>query len=158
MSVTVLSCSASAISLSKLKENADADELRPGPVPHECELLCAAVQAVDIGRRALLHTRMMVFRSPINLVPPSGFGSRTRTVTSRWGGHPSFSSHTANMSVMARTAWSDRWMNCRGWRPDWPTADRSGKVTNTLRSPATVIGSNKGHTSASCGSSGSPSP
>ena len=158
MSVTVLSCIASAISLSKLRENADADELRPGPVPHECALRCVAVQAAEIGLRILLQILIMVLSSPISLVPPSGFGRRTKSVTRRWGGQPSFSSHAANTSVIAMTAWSDRWMSCRGCRPDWPTADLSGNVRNTLRSSATVIGSSRGHECTSVGSSGSPSP
>eukprot|EP00959_Pyramimonas_sp_CCMP1952_P094717 1981438-Pyramimonas_sp.AAC.1 len=81
MSVTVLKLSASAISLPRLAENADADELRPCPVPQECELRCDAVQAAEMGLIILLHILMIELSSPIRRVPPSGLGRRTRSVT-----------------------------------------------------------------------------
>eukprot|EP00959_Pyramimonas_sp_CCMP1952_P335715 7029784-Pyramimonas_sp.AAC.1 len=104
MSVTVLKLCASAISLSRLREKADAGELRPGPVPHECALRCGAVQAAEMGLLILLHILTIELSKPIRRVPPSGLGSRTRSVTSLCGGHPSLPSHAVNMSDRANTA------------------------------------------------------
>eukprot|EP00959_Pyramimonas_sp_CCMP1952_P414550 8685815-Pyramimonas_sp.AAC.1 len=72
---TVLLPRATWTSLSKPKENADADELRPAPEPQLCALRCSLIQDAEIGRIARPQMRSRVFSKPISLIPPSGFGS-----------------------------------------------------------------------------------
>eukprot|EP00959_Pyramimonas_sp_CCMP1952_P303657 6354554-Pyramimonas_sp.AAC.1 len=104
-----------------------------------------------MGRLARLQTRSKELSRPISLVPPLGLGSRARIVANLSGGHCRRCSQSVNTNETVSKAMSDSWSSCLGCRPVCPTAVFAGKVYNTSRKLATVIGSKSSQFSAPSG-------